>query len=356
MKKLAIPFLCTLFLLCGCSHPSSAPAPTTEGTLLDRMSTEEKVGQLFFVRCPEPQFIDSVLERRPAGLVLFKRDFSEKTKSQVLQTVEGYQKKSKSPLLIGVDEEGGSVVRVSSNPDLRPQKFPSPQQLFRAGGMEAIREDTLEKSDLLMELGVNMNLAPVADVSTAPEDFIYTRSFGQPASETAAYVALVTQTMKEKGIASCLKHFPGYGSNTDTHTGIAVDERPYGTFTSSDFLPFLSGIEAGADAILVSHNIVTCMDADLPASLSKPVHDILRNELHFTGLIITDDLAMKALEAYEQPYVKAVLAGNDLLIVSDFDTAYEQVLSAVKTGLIPMQTLDAAAGRTLEWKQAHLKQ
>lgn len=353
MKNYIAPILFIIFLLCGCSLP---PAPATETSPLDGMSLEQKVGQLFFVRCPEPQLTTSLLQRQPGGLVLFKRDFAQRTKDEVRQTLESYQQKSKIPLLFGVDEEGGNVVRISSNPLLRAEKFRSPQQLFQAGGMDAIRRDTAEKSKLLLELGIHMNLAPVADVSTSPKDFMYERSFGGSASETADYVAVVVREMKTHGIASCLKHFPGYGSNNDTHTGAAVDPRPYEQFVSSDFLPFSAGIQAGADAVLVSHNIIESMDASLPASLSRPVHDILRGELHFSGLILTDDLAMKALNAYKDPYVKAVLAGNDLLIVSDFDTAYEQVLSAVKDGTIPMQILDTAVTRTLEWKKAHLPQ
>ena len=103
--------------------------------------------------------------------------------------------------------------------------------------------------------------------------------------------------MNESGMVSTMKHFPGYGNNVDTHTGIAIDERPYSTFQNSDFLPFISGIEAGGPTILVSHNIVKCMDSEKPASLSEKVHEILRNELKFTGIVMTDDLAMDAVNS-----------------------------------------------------------
>ena len=149
------------------------------------------------------------------------------------------------------------------------------------------------------------------------------------------------------------KHFPGYGNNADTHTGIAVDERPYEQFTQEDFLPFQAGIEAGAGAVLVSHNIVTCMDDTLPASLSPQVHRILREELGFTGVVLTDDLAMDAVEAYAQDgsvAVLAVLAGNDMIVTTDFEAQIPLVIAAVEDGTIDPSLIDEAVTRVLGWK------
>ncbi|MEE1126077.1 MAG: glycoside hydrolase family 3 N-terminal domain-containing protein, partial [Acutalibacteraceae bacterium] len=117
-----------------------------------------------------------------------------------------------------------------------------------------------------------------------------------------------------------------------------------------DFLPFISGIDAGADSVMVSHNIITAVDPNLPASLSKPVHDLLRNELAFDGIIITDDMAMAAAEGYKEPYKTAVLAGNDMIIVSDFVTAYNEVLNAVRNGEIPEEMINAAVDRIINAK------
>src|SRR5699024_4347972 len=121
---------------------------------------------------------------------------------------------------------------------------------------------------LLTSLGLNLNLAPVADVSTDPSDFIYDRTIGRDAQTTAEYIRASVETYLENGLACTLKHFPGYGNNGDTHTGLVYDNRPMETFETSDFLPFKAGIEAGAQCVLVSHNVVTCMDPDVPASLS----------------------------------------------------------------------------------------
>ena len=340
--------------------PAEEPDPRQEAIdeILGSMTMEEKVGQMFFVRCPAEGAVEDILTYHLGGYLLFGRDFKDKTADQVTGAIQSYQEAAQGdtgiPLLIGVDEEGGTVVRLSSNPNLAPDgKFPSPQRLYAQGGLEAIRADAEKKSGLLLSYGVNVNFAPVADVSTDPGDFIYDRAFGQDAAATAEYVTAVVEEMEAAGIGSVLKHFPGYGNNVDTHTGVAVDERPYETFAESDFLPFQAGMTAGADSVLVSHNIVTCMDPALPASLSPEVHRVLREDLGFTGVILTDDLAMDAVEAYAADgsvAVLAVLAGNDMVVTTDYRTQIPLVIQAVEEGVIPERTIDQAAGRVLGWK------
>ena len=321
--------------------------------LVSAMSVEEKVGQMFFVRCPETDQAAKVAQYKLGGYILFGRDFKDKTAQQVRDSISSYQSAAGIPLLIGTDEEGGTVVRASSNPNLFPSREPSPQTLYAQGGLDAILQDARQKSITLLDLGVNVNFAPVADVSTDPSDFIYDRTLGQDAQTTAEYVSQVVTTMGQEHIGSVLKHFPGYGDNEDTHTGIAVDERPYETFQTSDFLPFQAGIQAGADAVLVSHNIVTSMDSQLPASLSPAVHQLLREELGFDGVILTDDLAMDAVAQYAQEgsvAVLAVQAGNDMILTTDFESQIPQVIAAVEDGTIPMEQIDQSVGRVLSWK------
>ena len=283
--------------------PEPVPEPDPRQETVDRalsgMTLEEKVGQLFFARCPEMHAAALASEYHLGGYILFGRDFKDRTREEVTDCIAAYQRAADIPLLIGVDEEGGTVVRVSSNPELAPHRFQSPQKLALAssGQGDVFAEDAWEKSSLLLSLGINVNFAPVADVSTDPGDFIYDRTLGQDAQATAGYVTSVVEAMGDCGIGSVLKHFPGYGNNVDTHTGIAVDQRPYDGFVASDFLPFQAGIAAGADAVLVSHNIVTCMDGDLPASLSPEVHRVLREELGFDGVVLTDGAAPSALWA-----------------------------------------------------------
>ena len=151
-----------------------------------------------------------------------------------------------------------------------------------------------------------------------------------------------------------LKHFPGYGNNGYSHESIITDERPLSDFESTDFVPFLEGIANGADMVLISHNIVTAVDGEFPASISEKVHELLRNYLGFDGVIVTDDLIMKGLTDYageQSAAVLAVKAGNDLLCSTDFETQIEEVLTAVKNGEIAEERIDESVYRILKLKQ-----
>ncbi len=321
--------------------------------ILQDMTLEEKVGQLFFVRCIKKQALADIEKYHLGGYILFGDDFKDQSKEEIKDTITNYQKKSKIPLLVGVDEEGGIVNRISKYPAFRAAPFKSPQELYKEGGFDLIVNDTTEKAKLLLSLGINVNLAPVCDVSTDPKDFIYQRSFGEDAGKTAEYVRTVVDQMNTNGIGSTLKHFPGYGNNVDTHTGIATDERSYETFEKSDFLPFQAGIAAGAGGILVSHNIVKCMDGDYPASLSAKVHSILREDLGFKGVIMTDDLSMNAIKEYtndEEAAVSAILAGNDLVVATDYSIQIPAVLAAMEDGTISKERIDESVVRILTWK------
>lgn len=322
-----------------------------------KMSLEEKVGQIFFVRYD----VNSIEEEKnyyPGGYILFAKDLENHTKESMKEEIADDQKMSKYPLLIAVDEEGGTVTRVSRFKEFRSEKFKSPQDIYNEGGYDLLKEVEKEKAELLLSLGINTNLAPVADVSTDENDFIYARSFGKDANETAEYIKNMVSYSKENGINACLKHFPGYGNNVDTHTGIAIDNRSYENFKENDFLPFMAGIEEGVPSILVSHNIVTSIDGEYPASLSSKVISELRNTLGFSGVIMTDDLAMDAVKSYVEDGNSATLAlkaGNDMIITSDFITMYNEVLNAVKNGTIDEEILNEAVIRITAWKyQANL--
>jgi beta-N-acetylhexosaminidase len=311
------------------------------------------VGQLFFVRCRKETALEDLKAYLPGGYLLFADDIRDHTTETLKTKIQSYQEASGIKLLIGVDEEGGSVVRVSKYPEFRAEPFQSPQSLYSEGGLALIADDTGEKAKLLKSLGINVNLAPVCDVSTDPAAYIYGRTLGKNAKETADYVHTVVETTNLEGIGCVLKHFPGYGGNPDTHTGIAVDDRSYETFVHSDFIPFRAGIEAGAGSVLVSHNIVSSMDEGLPASLSPAVHRILREELGFHGVIMTDDLIMEGirkLSGDEESAVLAILAGNDLLISSDFGIQIPSVLSAVESGVITEERIEKSVMKILVWK------
>lgn len=328
----------------------------TAEKIMQDMSIEEKVGQMFLVRYPDSGVIEQIKNETPGGYILFGKDFDNETKESILEELTEEQEASKIGLIFGVDEEGGTVVRVSSHKAFRNSKFKSPQEIWKQGQLPAILEDSKEKSELLKSIGLNMNLAPVVDVPTKSSSFIYDRSYGRGAEKTATYTSELIKTMNEDNMISVMKHFPGYGDNEDTHTGIAVDERPYSTFETTDFLPFKSGIEAGGPCILVSHNIVKSMDENKPASLSENVHKILREDLNFSGIAMTDDLAMDAVKSYVEngeAAVQAVLAGNDMIISSDFVPQKQEILKAIQEKKINEDMINKAVRRIISMKIAY---
>lgn len=333
--------------------PPPPPTPEEQAQeILESMTLEEKVGQMFFARCPNVNAVEDAKNYALGGYILFAKDFEGKTPDIVKNNIESYQSAGKIPMLIGVDEEGGNVVRASKYAAFRETPFSSPQQLYAHGGLDAIKADTNVKAEFLKSLGINVNLAPVCDVSQNPTDFIYPRTLGKDAQTTALYTAIVTKQMEDNKMGSVLKHFPGYGNNVDTHTNVAYDERDMETFESQDFLPFMAAINVGADAVLVAHNVVTCMDDQLPASLSPAVHNILRTKINFNGVIMTDDTAMEGIKNFTtvDTAVQAVLAGNDIIISSDHQTQYAAVMNSIKTGEISDTRIDESVTRILMWK------
>lgn len=324
--------------------------------LMSDMTLEEKVGQLFLVRYDTSTAGKQITNYYAGGFVLFAKDFQNHTKVTIKKEIDGKQGLSKIPLALAVDEEGGYVTRVSRFPAFRSERFKSNRVLFETGGYELVESSEKEKAELLLSLGLNLNLAPVADVSTDSNDYINIRTFGRDARETSTFISNIVTYNNKYGISSCLKHFPGYGNNVDTHNGIAIDNRSYDSFVNNDFLPFKSGIEAGVPTILVSHNIINSMDSKYPASLSKKVIDELRNTLGFSGVVITDDLAMGAVAKFVDGNTAATLAinaGNDMIITSSFETMYNEVLNNVKSGIIKEETIDKAVKRILAWKYAY---
>lgn len=322
---------------------------------VETMSLKEKIGQMFLVCVTNSTVSTEDIKTYHLGGYLFFADFFQiRDKETVSADIASYQQAADTPMFMAADEEGETVIRVSKYPAFRDQPFASPQRLYNQGGLDAVLAQEEEKSDLLLSLGINVNLTPVCDMTEDKASFIYSRTLGQNAKTTADYIASVVTLMNAKKIGSSLKHFPGYGGNSDTHTGVARDTRPYKDFTEKDFLPFEAGIKAGAPCVLVSHNIVESMDPEKPASLSKPVHEILRKELGFSGVILTDDLIMEGVQGYsgeENIAVAAIQAGNDLLCTAGYKEQIPAVVEAVKAGKISKKQITESALRVLEWKE-----
>ena len=329
------------------------PEKTKEEKILEKMSLDEKIGQIFIARCPDKDAAALAKKYNLGGYILFGRDFKGKTKDAVVKNIQECQNASAIAMFIAVDEEGGTVNRVSTNKNFRKYPFASPQYLYKHGGMERIKSDAKEKSELLKSIGINLNFAPVADISTNKNDFIYKRSFAKSPAETAEYVKSVVDVMNAAHMGSVLKHFPGYGNNKDTHTNLVHDKRPMEKFKSEDFLPFKAGIDTKASMVLVSHNIVEAMDKNAPASISPAIHKILRDELAFDGVIITDDLAMQGVKKFageKNAAVLALKAGADMLCSTDFINDIKAVKTAVANGEIKEAEIDEHVLRVLRAK------
>lgn len=321
---------------------------------ISRMTVEEKVGQLLYVNCRGNDMTEAINDYHIGGVLLFGVDFDGKTKDEVKADIKAMQATAKIPLIIGTDEEGGTVVRASDNPNLRESAYLSPSETFANGGWSAVEDDAYDKAEFLLSLGVNVNMAPVCDITSDPDSFMYYRSFSSDAASTSRFVDTVVKASKEKKLGTVLKHFPGYGDNGDTHYSSATDSRLYSELQNNDFLPFQAGIAAGADSILVSHITVNSIDSGNPASLSEPVHEVIRDTLKFDGVVMTDDLdmfAVDALDIYEPLSVVAFKAGNDFLCCGDIENEYTALLNAVQSGEITTDRLDESVKRILIWKR-----
>lgn len=324
--------------------------------LLAHMTAEEKVGQLVLGRFPEENAARDAQELYLGGYTVFARDLENMTPESFSAQTEDIQSAVPVGLLFAVDEEGGSVVRVSKFPQYRDEKFPAQSEVLESGGTDGVSADAAAKSALLRSLGINMNLAPVCDLPRSADDFIADRAFGTDCAEVSAAVKAAVGSYVKSGVICTLKHFPGYGDNSDTHTGISVDERPMSELESLDLEPFRAGISAGAPVVMVSHNIVKCVNESLPGSLAPEMYSLLREELGFGGVIMTDDLSMGAVEEYcgeDEAAVTAFLAGADLLCCTDYQGAVKSLNEAVDSGRITEERLDESVLRILEMKLAY---
>lgn len=321
--------------------------------ILQSMTLSEKVGQMFVARYPEDGREEAVCEYALGGFTWYAKDFENETPHSIRRTISEYQKMAKVPLFMAVDEEGGRVSRVSIYPQFRHERFKYPSELYAEGGIEACAEDAAQKAKFLLDLGLNLNFAPVCDMTYSPDNYIYHRTLGEDVETTCRYISAVVKAMNEASICSSIKHFPGYGDNVDTHTSIAHDNRPIEDFLNADIFPFKAGIDADAPIIMVAHNIVSAMDPDSPASLSPKVHRIIREDLKFDGVIMTDSLDMGGITQFvgeDSAAVRAVVSGNDFLCCSSYKVQIPAVIEAVLDGRISEERIDSSVMKLLMLK------
>ena len=327
--------------------------------ILSSMSADEKIGQLILAAADTEDVSAQIEQYHLGGVTFYAADFENSDPDTFRTMCDRINSKSKIKPFFAVDEEGGDVTHVSKFSAFRSSRFKSPQDIYKNGGLDALKEDTAEKAQLLRSLGINLNLAPVCDISDDKYSYIYPRTMGTGADEAASGISTIVKTAGENGVASCLKHFPGYGDNTDTHTGAAHDSRDLYEFYNRDFVTFQAGLDASEDktpAVMVGHTVYDAIDEGVPASLSKVVHGVLRKRLRFNGVAVTDDLSMDALKEYTgdtSVYVAAIKADNDLICCSDAKRAYQDLRSAYYAETITTAELNAHVKRILIMKLEH---
>jgi beta-N-acetylhexosaminidase len=316
-------------------------------TILESMTLEEKVYQMMCISASEVK--DDTITF--GGIVYFKKDIG--TLEEIQAKLKAAQEGKKIPLFLAVDEEGGRVSRLK---DLYPDiglEAPGPMAEIPDDGTESA--DTIAK--MLLAAGFNTDFAPVADVGQ-DSAAIGNRAFSTDPEETSKKVANVVWALKNRNIITSLKHFPGHGSAlADTHEGLSITEKSREGFETVDFLPFEAGIAAGADMVMTAHITAPALDpAGVPATFSKPIlTGILREQLGFDGVIITDALGMGAVAEWgtEAP-IMAIEAGVDIILMpADYAASKDAIIAAIESGRLTEERINESVLRILKMKEAH---
>ena len=337
--------------------------PHTAAEVLATMTLREKAYQLLIVFPKDLMGVDPVtkagdatcraLEQMPVGGLLYDRS-NMVSRDQLRTMVENSQSYSKIPLIITCDEEGGRVARL-----MRTVGTPKLNAMlsYRDQGTGRAAENARILAGGLTSCAFNMDLAPVADVWSNPDNTVIgDRAYSTDYQEAADLVAAAVRGFHDGGAACTLKHFPGHGDTSeDSHYGSAYVRKSLDQLRAGELLPFAAGIRAGADAVMLGHLIVEDIDSE-PAPFSRAiVTDLLRRELGFQGVVMTDSLQMQAMTDHyglREMTVKAVQAGVDVLLCpSDPAAAADALVDAVESGTISQSRLDESVLRVLRMKE-----
>lgn len=321
---------------------------------VQQMSTEQMVGQLLLATCHTDETAQTDMSKYAlSGYLYTSERFSGLTADGIKQLIASYNDNAATPMIMAVTEEGGYNTTLSDLDAFYEYSFSSYRETFATGGMDAIRESEQQKALMLRNVGINLNLAPVCDMAVEQNQIMYSRSLGGTTDEVCEFVSTTTELSQTNGVSVALKHFPGYGTNLDTLEPVVVDSREVSEFEQNDFKPFESGIGAGAHFVMMSNVLVEKLDPTCIISLSDYAHTVLKDRMGFTGLVITDNLDKADYSEYaggKSVYVQAVLAGNDLLLVDNYEDAYLAILSAVNDGTIDKEDLQRTCMRIIAYK------
>lgn len=345
-------------------EPSPDPILARAQEILDGMTEREKLCQLFIVR-PEAllgvspvtvsgEETGAALAEYPVGGFIYSTD-NLVSREQTTAMIEGAQNDSRFGLFICADEEGGNVGRLMYK--LGTTWFNS-MYSYKDQGTDVAYENAKTIGTDMLSCGFNTDFAPVADVRSNPENTVIgDRAYSDEFSQAAELVGAAVQGFRVSGVICCLKHFPGHGDTaSDSHTGVATVDKTLDELKSEELLPFESGITAGADMVMVGHMNIPDI-GDEPASMSYAVvTELLRGELGFDGVVITDGLEMGALEGMTdaEKCLQALGAGVDLLLgVTDIPGAVAGLEEALLNGSLTMRRVDESVLRVLALKLRH---
>ncbi|MCD7822512.1 MAG: glycoside hydrolase family 3 protein [Oscillospiraceae bacterium] len=348
-------------------EPHEATTEEQALEILNSMSLREQVYQLFIVR-PEQitgssekltevgsDFEEGLSEYPVGGIAMFAENIIDR--EQTIEMISSMQSYSTIGLFIAVDEEGGSVSRIGNNSSMGTTKFPSMKTVGNTGDRDVAYNVGYTIGTEILELGFNLDFAPVADVDSNPDNTVIgNRAFSTEADIAAEMVAAAVEGFNDSGILCTLKHFPGHGDTaTDSHLGYTELDKSLYELWETEFVPFVSGINAGADLVMVGHiSVPQVTGDDTPASLSATMIDILRNDLGFTGLIITDSMQMEAItDRYSsaEAAVLAIKAGVDIILMPEsLEEAADGIIEAVESGEISEERIAESVLKILEVK------
>lgn len=381
MKRFIALLLATLTLfLVGCSkteqpketepekETTTEYVPTPEKIQIQKMTIEEKIAQLFFIM---PEALDPTLpedtkvtaitdtmkntykEYPAGGIILFAKNIENP--EQLTKLTSDIHALNELTPLIGVDEEGGSITRIAKNENFNVTKFNSMLETKDADEAYNIGKTI---GTYLNEYGFDVDFAPVADVNTNPDNpVIGKRAFSADPKTAAKFVSSAIKGFHDANIMTSIKHFPGHGdTQTDTHKGYAETQKTWDEIKNCEMIPFIKGIDAGTDMVMVAHIAAPKVTGDgTPATLSYTlITEKLRNELGFKGVVITDGMNMGAIaQQYDaaDAAVKAIEAGIDIILLPEnYIEAYNGVLTAVQNGTITEERIDESVMRILHLK------
>lgn len=378
IKKVAILLVfCMLFSFCACGKKLSLGTETStdvsnttttkkELTLeekaamaVSQMTIEEKIGQMLIITYPGSTFTEElssiVSTVKPGGFIMMSDNISSYENTS--DFIYNLQTNSDIPMIISIDQEGGVVQRLSGLSNPSPTKIPKMSKLGKTNNKELAYEVGGVMAKEMSAVGINLTFAPVVDILSNPNNqVIGSRSFGNNPQIVSKMATAVANGLEDNGVTATYKHFPGHGdTSTDSHSDLPIIKKTKDELWKNELIPFKNAIDNDARIIMVGHIALPKITGDnTPASLSKTIiTDLLKNEMGYKGLVVTDALNMGALTkkySYEEMYIKAIDAGVDLLLMPNDP---QEAVEAIKNN-VDESKIDAAVTKILTFKYNYI--